>query len=120
MLYEVITVYYVGLLAGENDIEALKRGEEPRSINRHSYTEEEIANTVEKPVLQHMYRIMRFRNECPAFSGNIEIGREHVDSKLTITWKNGSHVAKLAADFNTKHFIITRTDDEGETVIFAQ
>ena len=113
-------VYYVGLLAGENDIEALKRGEEPRSINRHKYTEDEIAETVEKPMLQDMYRIMRFRNENPAFSGEVEIGESNDDGKLRVTWKNGAQTARLDANFVTKAFTITSADASGETVFFTQ
>jgi sucrose phosphorylase len=113
-------VYYVGLLAGENDIESLMRGEEPRSINRHSYTEEEIAKTVQKPMLQEMYRIMRFRNECPAFDGAVEIGQDNANGKLSIAWKNGAHTARLSADFATKDFTISSEDENGERIIYAQ
>lgn len=113
-------VYYVGLLAGENDIEALKRGEEPRSINRHSYTEEEIAETVQKPMLIEMYRIMRFRNECPAFDGKVEIGDDSADGKVSITWRSGEHTARLCADFATKAFAITTSDGTGEHAFFVQ
>ena len=113
-------VYYVGLLAGENDIEALKRGEEPRSINRHTYTEAEIAEAVQKPMLQEMYRIMRFRNENPAFSGEVEIGESNEDGKLRVTWRNGAQMARLDADFVTKAFTITSADETGEHVFFAQ
>ena len=40
-------VYYVGLLAGENDIELLESSKEGRNINRHYYTLEEIDREVE-------------------------------------------------------------------------
>ncbi len=103
-------VYYVGLLAGENDIEALKRGEEPRSVNRHTYTEEEIDAAIQKPVLQRMYDIMRFRNTYPAFDGDITIGADHSDGKLQITWKKDDFRTELNADFTTKDFSIQYYD----------
>ena len=113
-------VYYVGLLAGENDIEALKRGEEPRSINRHTYTEAEIAEAVQKPMLQDMYKIMQFRNTHPAFNGDVKIGEDKHDGTLTITWVNNAEFAKLDADFRDKSFSITYTDNETEKVFYSQ
>ncbi len=113
-------VYYVGLLAGENDIDALKRGEEPRSINRHTYTEEEIAEAVRKPMLQDMYKIMRFRNTHPAFNGEVKIGEDKADGTLTVTWTNGPDFAKLDADFKDKSFCITYTDNGMEKVFYSQ
>jgi sucrose phosphorylase len=105
-------VYYVGLLAGENDIEALKRGEEGRSINRHNYTTAEVEEAIKKPVLQHMYDIMRFRNTYPAFNGDITIGEDKKDRILDITWKLDSCVTNLKADFKTKSYAITYFDPE--------
>lgn len=103
-------VYYVGLLAGENDVEALKRGEEPRSINRHTYTESEIRQAVEKPMLKRMFEIMRFRNSYPAFNGDITVGKDRNDSSLIITWKKDNYKTTLSANFNTKKYEITYLD----------
>jgi len=103
-------VYYVGLLAGENDIENLKNDSDPRSINRHSYTLEEIEQTVKKPMLQRMYDIMRFRNEYPAFNGDITLGEDNKDGKLTITWQKAEYFTTLNADFNSKEFTISYFD----------
>ena len=113
-------VYYVGLLAGENDIEALKRGEEPRSINRHTYTEAELGDAVRKPMLQDMYRIMRFRNSYPAFNGEVEIGEDTGDGTLRVTWTDGASTATLDADFKDKSFSITVTDGGSEKVFYSQ
>lgn len=113
-------VYYVGLLAGENDIESLKRGEEPRSINRHTYTQAEISQTVSKPMLQVLYEIMRFRNTHPAFNGAVEIGADQNDGRLSITWRNGPDSARLDADMKTKRFRITSSHSKSEQVLFEQ
>ena len=113
-------VYYVGLLAGENDIEALKRGEEPRSINRHTYTETEIAEAVHKPMLQNMYKIMQFRNTHPAFNGEVKIGEDAANGTLTIIWGNGSVFARLDADFKDKSFSITHSDNGLEKLFYSQ
>lgn len=100
-------VYYVGLLAGENDIEALKRGEEGRSINRHSYTKEEIATAVQKPMLGKLYALMRFRNQYPAFNGTVTVAEDAGDGMLRITWQKEEFFTTLSADFKTKRFSIT-------------
>lgn len=103
-------VYYVGLLAGENDVEALKRGEEPRSINRHTFSEEEIDRAIKKPMLQRMYDIMRFRNSYPAFDGNVTVGPDKGDGSLSITWTKGESCVTLEADFGTKAYTIRYLD----------
>ena len=107
-------VYYVGLLAGENDIENLKQNNDPRNINRHTYTPDEIAEAVKKPMLKRMYDIMRFRNEYPAFDGDITVGENHDDGKLLISWQNGSYKTTLYADFTTKKYTITYLDEHGK------
>lgn len=105
-------VYYVGLLAGENDIEGLKHDSDPRSINRHSYTISEIEEAVKKPMLQRMYEIMRFRNEYPAFNGDITVGKDNKDGKLTVTWKKEEYVTTLTADFDSKEYSILYVDEK--------
>ncbi len=113
-------VYYVGLLAGGNDIEALMRGEEPRSINRHSYSEAEIEQVVHKPMLQVLYQIMRFRNTHPAFNGDVSIDSDNADGTLTVVWQNGAERATLHADFSSKALQIVATDGADERVFFSQ
>lgn len=105
-------VYYVGLLAGTNDIEALKRGEEMRSINRHTYTEEELEEAVTKPMLQKLYRAMRFRNNYPAFDGAIQVGEDLGDGSLHISWEKDQYRTQLKADFRTKSYTITYYDEQ--------
>ena len=113
-------VYYVGLLAGENDIESLRQGGEPRSVNRHSYTEDEVREAVQKPVVQKLLELLRLRNTCPAFDGAVEIAPCRGDGMLSVTWKNGNCTAALDADFKDKSFAITVRDGETVTVSFRQ
>lgn len=105
-------VYYVGLLAGENDIEALKRGEEPRSINRHTYSSEEIEEAVSSPLLVRMFEVMRFRNSYPAFSGDISVDDELESGLLSVVWRQGEYRTALRADFRKKSYRITYYDVE--------
>lgn len=66
-------VYYVGLLAGENDIELLERTREGRDINRHYYSLEEIALEVTRPVVQEPFSLMKIRNQSAAFDGALKV-----------------------------------------------
>lgn len=112
-------VYYVGLLAGENDVETLKRVGEARSINRHNYTMEEIAERVQHPMLQQLYAIMRFRNTNPAFDGEIQIDSNTKNGNLKITWNNQEHWTTLRADFQTRAFDITYGEADREAQLLA-
>lgn len=99
-------VYYVGMLAGRNDLKLLEETKEGRNINRHYYTEEEIGTEVRRPVVRKLLELMRFRNTAPAFGGTFELVNcgEH---ELVIRRANGEDVAELRADFAARSFTIT-------------
>ena len=106
-------VYYVGMLAGRNDIEALRRGEERRSINRHQYSENEIREACSRDVVKTLLVLMRFRNECPAFDGDFMTEEGPEEGQMSIT-RNGKGVrAVLKADFKARNFVITEEDASG-------
>ena len=69
-------VYYVGLLAGKNDLKLLEETKEGRNINRHYYSNEEIAEEVQRPVVKALLNLFSFRNRSEAFDleGTIEVG----------------------------------------------
>ncbi|WP_256866656.1 sucrose phosphorylase, partial [Streptococcus pluranimalium] len=68
-------VYYVGFLAGKNDLELLESTKEGRNINRHYYTSEEIAEEVKRPVVKALLKLFSFRNNSAAFDleGTIDV-----------------------------------------------
>ena len=107
-------VYYVGLLAGENDIEFLKTSKEGRNINRHYYTREEIEENLQRPVLKKLFNLMKFRNTCPAFNGDFKVLESDEDYLLIVVWKKGRHEAKLQANLRTYRFSITYFDLESK------
>lgn len=109
-------IYYVGLLAGNNDIEDLKKTGDLRSVNRHVYTEAEIEARVKDPNLIRLYKIIAFRNRYPAFDGEITVGDEGKQGMLHIRWKNGAYEAALYADFKTYAYTITYLVDGAEKV----
>ncbi|WP_010632780.1 sucrose phosphorylase [Sporolactobacillus vineae] len=110
-------VYYVGLLAGENDIDLLEATKEGRNINRHYYTKQEIAEVVQRPVVKKLFRLLKFRNEFPAFNGGISITLRN-QNELNITWKNGSYQAVLQVNFKSKKFSIYKLEDNKQYILF--
>jgi sucrose phosphorylase len=93
-------VYYVGLLAGTNDMALLERTGVGRDINRHRYTRAEIDEALTRPCVQRLFELIRLRNEHPAFSGTFEVG-ETADDTLELTWRLGGQVARLTANVAT-------------------
>jgi len=105
-------VYYVGLLAGHNDMDLLARSGVGRDINRHSYTRDEIDRDLARPVVVALVALIRFRNGHPAFAGECEVGGD--GSHLILTWTVGEQSASLDADFATGRATLTWTGPKGE------
>lgn len=99
-------VYYVGMLAGSNDIELMERTKNGRDINRHYYTAEEVEKEQSRPVVQKLKELMVLRNTHPAFSldGTIEVSTD--EDKLIITRKFGKESITLKANLTTYQFDI--------------
>jgi sucrose phosphorylase len=87
-------IYYVGLLAGGNDIALLQRTGVGRDINRHYYTEAELQRELTRPVVRSLLDLLRMRNAHPAFQGTFEV-LESASNKVTLTWTNGAAFARL-------------------------
>ena len=105
-------VYYVGLLAGENDMGLLERTQVGRDINRHYYSPDEIERQMQRPVVQRLFRLMRWRNTHPAFAG--EFSLPDCDDRCFIArWTKGEVWAELHIDFASGLAEIT---DDSEAV----
>ena len=91
-------VYYVGLLAGSNDMALMASTGVGRDINRHHYSLTEIDTALAQPVVQQLLWLIRLRNRHQAFSG---LFRCEVDgaAQLTLHWDAGAHRASLRLDF---------------------
>ena len=105
-------VYYVGLLAGCNDMDLLAWTGVGRDINRHCYTRDEIDRDLAQPVVAALVGLIRFRNTHPAFSGAFDVSGN--DSQVTLTWSDGDHSASLVADFAGCQAKLTWTSPDGE------
>jgi sucrose phosphorylase len=102
-------VYYVGLLAGSNDLQLLERTMVGRDINRHRYTAAEIAAASQRPVVRQLCELIRLRNQHPAFAGQFEMYQSD-DAALRLRWANGGDWAELNVDFTAGGCDVTCSD----------
>jgi len=102
-------IYYVGLLAGKNDIQLLENTKEGRNINRHYYSLEEIEEEVSRPVVKKIFNLLKLRNESKAFAldGSIMVDTPS-KSEIKITRKNKEETscAELLVDLRNKEYSI--------------
>lgn len=110
-------VYYVGMLAGRNDIALLEKTGVGRDINRHAFSEEEILRQMQQPVVKGLCRLIRLRNTHPAFDGEFRILDAASDSALRLYWSAGPDWAELDVDFETRTFRIAYSDGEGSRTL---
>lgn len=106
-------VYYVGLLAGENDKEGVKRTGEGREINRHNFSMEEIGQSLEKPVVQRLLKLIRFRNEYAAFNGEFRV-LDSAEDEIRLQWRKEQQVCTLFIDLKTNKTVIDYIDGAGK------
>lgn len=106
-------VYYVGLLAGENDVENSNVNKDGREINRHNFSIEEIDLAVQKPVVRRLLKLIRFRNEHSAFNGSFEVLKPN-DFTLSLRWKKNEKMSRLDIDFLKNQAIIEYTDEQNK------
>jgi sucrose phosphorylase len=104
-------VYYVGLLAGENDIELAQLTKNGRDINRHNYSLDQVADEIEKPVVQRLLRLMEFRSGYAAFNGQFTI-ENSPDDELSLSWIQGEHCTHLHIDLHTYRTRIDYRDEK--------
>jgi sucrose phosphorylase len=101
-------VYYVGLLAGENDMTLLAKSGVGRDINRHYYTLDEIDRAIQRPVVQSLFELIRFRNQHPAFNGTFSLP-ETGDSEIALRWDNDDDWALLEVDLALGQYQISNS-----------
>ncbi len=102
-------VYYVGLLAGENDIQLVERTRNGRFINRHNYTLEEVGAAMEKPAVKRLMALMKFRSEYPVFNGTFRI-EDCPEDQVVISWTDDPLKATAVVDLRSYKSVITYLD----------
>jgi len=100
MLPGVPQIYYVGLLAGSNDMDLLARSGVGRDVNRHHYTDAEVDAALERPVVRELIDMLRWRATDPAFDGSFELVGSPTGT-LRMRWTNGDAVADRTVDLRS-------------------
>jgi hypothetical protein len=105
-------VYYVGLLAGRNDEEAVARSGDGREINRHNFSMDEISAAANQDVVRRLDRLIRLRNGHSAFDGEFRV-LESDDSRLRLAWSKGRENCALDVDFVSMQSSVKCVDAQG-------
>jgi sucrose 6(F)-phosphate phosphorylase len=108
-------VYYVGLLAGENDDDSVKRTGEGREINRHNFSVKEIEQSLGKVAVQRLLKLIRFRNEYPAFNGEFSV-LDCKKDEILLDWNINEKYCRLSIDLKTYKSVIDYLDEAGNNV----
>jgi sucrose 6(F)-phosphate phosphorylase len=110
-------IYYVGLLAGENDHAALAESGEGRAINRHNYSTGEVTAALDRSVVRRVLDLVRLRSADPAFGGALDVSSPSASS-VRMTWMSGDDCCELEADLASGRSVI-KTRHDGVEVQFA-
>jgi sucrose phosphorylase len=94
-------VYYMGLLAGRNDMALLDQTQVGRDINRHHYRREDILTDLQQPVVQALCQLIRLRNEHPAFGGRFDMLPSPPD-QLRLRWLADGRGLQLEVDLRAR------------------
>ena len=93
-------MYYVGLLAGTNDMALLARSQVGRDINRHYYTGSEISAAQSRAVVRDLMELIRSAHRRH-FREIFQL-EQSTDQVLALVWRNGGTLAdELRVDLRT-------------------
>lgn len=102
-------VYYTGLLGEPNDMDLLEKTNVGRDINRHYFSTEEVLAATKRPVVQHLFHLIRFRNRHQAFQGEFSL-METEETLLQVEWRAGADRVNLQIDMGNYQFMLKFTD----------
>ena len=101
-------IYYVGLLAGSNDLDLLERTGVGRDVNRHHFSSEERDCAFDRPVVRRLLELLELRASHPAFQGTFEVV-DTADHELRVRWSNDSALVDATVDVAAGTWTITAT-----------
>lgn len=111
-------VYYVGLLAGGNDLELLAATGVGRDVNRHRYDQAEVARSLDRPVVRAQLDALGLRRTHPAFRGDFAWTVDGTRARLE--WSLGEHRAELTLDVRTVEFTLAASGVGGTDVVLTE
>ncbi|WP_461631932.1 alpha-amylase family protein [Labilibaculum euxinus] len=112
-------VWYLDLLAGKNDHEAVKNAGAGghKEINRTNLKLEDAFNELGKDVVLKQLSLLKFRNNFPAFGFDAELKiLESKPESLKLQWENNGCIAAFDANLKKYTFNIVATNEKGEVV----
>ncbi|MEM9386003.1 MAG: sucrose phosphorylase [Pseudomonadota bacterium] len=101
----IAQIYYVGLLAGSNDVAGFARSGVGRDVNRRYYTQPEVEAELARPVVRRLMGMIRLRNHHPAFRGTFEV-RPSPTHTLLLRRACEAYWAEAHVDFRARSFTI--------------
>lgn len=116
-------VWYLDLFAGRNDHDAVRRAGPGghKEINRTNLAAAQIQESLKNPLVEKQLQLLKFRNECKAFTSDADISLFcNNDKELEIHWKKGSNTAILTANLQTMNFSVSGTVDNKQTFLLQQ
>lgn len=116
-------VWYLDLFAGENDLEAVRRGGEAahKEINRTNLTRDAVAGALKKDVVRDQLALLRMRNTCPAFDFDADMTvRQPQNDQLEIIWEKDGSRASLHANLTTYEFAAQTDCGAARTILTSR
>ena len=110
-------IYYVGLLAGENDIAAVDRVGDGRAVNRRDYRLDEVDEALRRPVVRRLIDLVRLRNTHPAFEGSLQVDAVG-SSGLNLHWVRGEARCSLLVDVAAATAVVDDGTKAGPVAVF--
>jgi sucrose phosphorylase len=101
-------IWYLDLLAGQNDIEAVERAGSGghKEINRTNLSMADAETALAKDSVKKQLELLKLRAAHPAFSPEADIKVSASGPVLTITWDNGDDRITLEADLKSRSYKI--------------
>ena len=110
-------IYYVGLLAGTNDLELLGSSGVGRDINRHHYSPFELNADLDRPVVRALLALLRWRcRHSELFDADFSV-TDGDDATLGLVWSDQAREANLSVDLRGPTFRLEIREGESTTVI---
>ena len=105
-------IYYVGLLAGENDEQAALRTGDGREVNRHNFTLDEVRAAAGRSVVGRLGRLIRLRNSHRAFEGEFAVAALGSD-RLRMSWRRGFDECAVEVHLRPPRSVVEFTNSSG-------
>lgn len=103
-------VYYVGALAGVNDMEREAEVGDIRELNRHNYEIDEIEAAMTTPIVQRLKKLFQLRNNHHAFNGefSFDCPEPHL---LSLAWHHAEEYCCLDVNLQANKTTITYSEN---------